>query len=257
MQTFPDISNDRHKRRSPIDTTHSHHVLVTGADKGLGLALVARFLRGGFQVHAGIYASTDGLQVLLLDHGSCLNLVPLDVTDMASIQKAVVQVAGISPALDILINNAAVYLPQKPVRVLAELDFSDGHLEQTLNVNTFGPLRVTQQFLPMLEKGTRKLIINISSEAGSIGDCRRTSEYAYCMAKAALNMQSRIMQNDLEPGGFQVLVIHPGWMRTDMGGPEADIAPEEAADGIYELSMKPRQQEDPMYMDYQGKPIPW
>jgi NAD(P)-dependent dehydrogenase (short-subunit alcohol dehydrogenase family) len=77
------------------------------------------------------------------------------------------------------------------------------------------------------------------------------------MSKAALNMQSRILQNDLESRGFRVLVIHPGWMRTDMGGPEADIHPDEAAEGIFGLSMKPWKAGDPMYMDYQGKTFPW
>ncbi len=100
---------------------------------------------------------------------------------MASIRRAVLRVASLTQTLDILINNAAVYLPSKLVKPLSELDLTDGHLEETLNVNTFGPLRVTQQFLPLLDKGTGKLIINVSSEAGSIGDCRRSSEYAYCM----------------------------------------------------------------------------
>jgi NAD(P)-dependent dehydrogenase (short-subunit alcohol dehydrogenase family) len=240
-----------------MDKTAAHHILITGADKGLGLALVSRFLRGGFQVHSGIYVSSDSLQTLLQDYGPRLDLVSLEVTDMASIREAVVHVTGLTPALDILINNAAVYLPKKPVLPLGKLDLTDGHLEETLNVNAFGPLRVTQQFLPLLDRGARKLILNISSEAGSIENCQRTSEYAYCMSKAALNMQSRILQNDLESRGFRVLVIHPGWMRTDMGGPEADIHPDEAAEGIFRLAMKPWKAGNPMYMDYQGKPFPW
>jgi NAD(P)-dependent dehydrogenase (short-subunit alcohol dehydrogenase family) len=240
-----------------INTTLLHQILITGAAKGLGLALVSRFLRGGFQVFAGIHASTDNLQALLRDYGPRLVLVPLEVTDMVSIHQAVLRVTSLTLALDILINNAAVYLPPSPVKLLSELDLTDGHLEATLNVNTFGPLRVTQQFLPLLEKGAGKLIINISSEAGSISDCRRTNEYAYCMSKAALNMQSRILQNDLEPRGFKVLVIHPGWMRTDMGGPEADIHPDEAAEGIFALSTKSWKAGESMYVDYQGKPLPW
>ena len=235
----------------------SLQVLITGADKGLGLALVSRFLRGGFQVFAGIYASSDNLQPLFQEHGSRLELVPLDVTDMVSILRAVSQITAQTSALDILINNAAIYLPQKPVKPLAELDLTDGHLEESLNVNAFGPLLVTQQFLPLLEKGSRKLLINISSEAGSIGNCWRTGEFAYCMSKAALNMQSRILQNYVEPQGFRVLAIHPGWMRTDMGGPDADIHPDESAEGIFGLATSPQGAQDPMYLDYQGKPLQW
>jgi NAD(P)-dependent dehydrogenase (short-subunit alcohol dehydrogenase family) len=131
------------------------------------------------------------------------------------------------------------------------------HFQKTMDVNAFGPLRVIQQFLPLLKKGPRKLIINISSEAGSLADCCRSMEYAYCMSKSALNMASRILQNALAPAGFKVLAIHPGWMRTDMGGPEADIAPDEAADGIFELAMRQWQLDDNIYMDYQGTILPW
>lgn len=240
-----------------MDEKNLKKVFITGTDKGLGLYLSSTFLRAGWQVYAGIYRSVDNLQHLELEYGSHLACVSLDVTDMASVITAQQRIATLTEALDVLINNAAVYLPPKPVRQLAELDLTDGHLEETLNVNSLGPLRVTQQFLPLLEKGTTKLIINISSEAGSIGDCWRTSEYAYCMSKAALNMQSRILQNDLKSRGFKVLAIHPGWMRTDMGGQEADIHPGEAAEKIFELAMNPRSATDPMYMDYLGNPLPW
>jgi NAD(P)-dependent dehydrogenase (short-subunit alcohol dehydrogenase family) len=116
---------------------------------------------------------------------------------------------------------------------------------------------VIQHFLPLLEKGERKLIINISSEAGSIADCKRSSEYAYCMSKSALNMASKIIQNALKARGFKVLAIHPGWMRTEMGGQDADIHPDEAADGIFQLAMRQWQPEDEIYMDYQGSILPW
>jgi NAD(P)-dependent dehydrogenase (short-subunit alcohol dehydrogenase family) len=185
-----------------------------------------------------------------------LSVAELDVTDLSSIQRAVQTVAEQAPALDILINNAAVYL-EKPVKPLEELDFGDTHFQRTMDVNAFGPLRVIQQFLPLLEKGQRKLIVNISSEAGSVTDCCRAMEYAYCMSKSALNMASRILQNALKPGGFKVLAIHPGWMRTDMGGQDADIAPEEAANGIFNLAMKQWQLDDEIYMDYQGAILPW
>jgi NAD(P)-dependent dehydrogenase (short-subunit alcohol dehydrogenase family) len=240
-----------------VDTKKSQKVFITGTDKGLGFSLVSRFLRAGWQVFAGVYMTTENLQVLEQEFDTRLVSVPLDVANVESIAAARNQITAQIQALDILINNAAVYLPPKPIRSLAELDLTDGHLEASVNVNSFGPLRVTQQFLPLLDKGTRKLIINISSEAGSIGNCRRTSEFAYCMSKAALNIQSRILQNALTSQGFQVLAIHPGWMRTDMGGPEADIDPSEAAGRIFELALKPRSTGEPMYIDYQGNPLPW
>ena len=87
-----------------------------------------------------------------------------------------------------------------------------------------------QQFLPLLEKSGLKLIINILSEAGSVADCRRENQFAYCMSKAALNMQSKILQNYLKPRGFKILAIHPGWIRTNMGGPQAPLPAEGAAE---------------------------
>jgi NAD(P)-dependent dehydrogenase (short-subunit alcohol dehydrogenase family) len=237
-----------------VETTKT--VFITGADKGLGLSMAKRFLRGSFHVFAGIYLSGKNLEELVGQFPGKLTPVGLDVTDLTCVQRASRTVAEQTPALDILINNAAVYL-QKPVKPLEELDFIDMHFQKTMDVNAFGPLRVSQQFLPLLEKGGRKLIVNISSEAGSIADCSRTSEYAYCMSKSALNIASKILQNCLKPRGFKVLAIHPGWMRTDMGGPDADIHPDQAAEGIFALAMKHWQPDDEIYMDYRGQVLPW
>jgi NAD(P)-dependent dehydrogenase (short-subunit alcohol dehydrogenase family) len=116
---------------------------------------------------------------------------------------------------------------------------------------------MTQQFLPLLQKGQRKLIVNISSEAGSIADCQRQREYAYCMSKAALNMQSKILQNYLGSKGFKVLAVHPGWMQTDMGGSDADIHPDVAAEGIFELAARDWSSNDEIYLDYRGNSMRW
>jgi NAD(P)-dependent dehydrogenase (short-subunit alcohol dehydrogenase family) len=231
-------------------------VFITGADRGLGLSLTDRFLHAGFRVFSGIRQSAGNLVELTRQFPQELAIIPLDVANISSVRQAALLVSRQTPTLNILINNAAVYL-QKPVKPLEELDFSDMHFQKTMDVNAFGPLRVSQQFLPLLEKGGRKLILNISSEAGCIADCSRTSEYAYCMSKSALNMASKILQNYLKPRGFKVLAIHPGWMRTDMGGSDADIHPDQAAEGIFALAMKQWQPDDEIYMDYRGQVLPW
>lgn len=232
-------------------------VFISGADKGLGLSLVRQFLRAGFHVFAGLYeppwpASSDMQQAF----PDTLTGVALDVAKMDSIHQAVQRVAEHTSALDILINNAGVHLESQRTP-LEDLDLADGHLERTLAVNALGPLRLTQQFYPLLCQGSRKLLLNISSEAGSIGACGRDREFAYCMSKAALNMQAKLLQNYLGPQGFKVLAIHPGWMRTDMGGREADITPEQAADGIFALALRCWQTSDPIYLDYQGQALNW
>lgn len=240
-----------------MNENHLQKIFITGADKGLGLSLATRFLYAGYIVFAGIYQTAENFAVIGQEYGPNLVCILLDVTDMKSVIAASHSVSTQTQAIDILINNAAVYLHSKPDKSLQELDLTDGHMEGTFNVNSFGPLRVTQQFLPLLENGNGKLIINISSEAGSIGNCWRATEFAYCMSKAALNMQSRILQNMLAPQGFRVLAIHPGWMRTDMGGPDADIHPDEAAEAIFQLALMQTLVSNRIYMDYQGKPLPW
>jgi len=232
-------------------------VFITGADKGLGFALVERFLCGGFHVFAGTYRSSDNLAGLRERFPESLTIVPLDVTRMTSIRAAAKRVARQVSALDVLVNNAGINMQEQGRRLLEEADFTDRHLETIMAVNTFGPLRVVQQFLPLLQQGRRKLVINISSEAGSIADCGRQAEFAYCMSKSALNMQSKLLQNYLGPQGFKVLALQPGWMRTDMGGPDALISANEAAEGIFTLAARDWTPEDPIYLDYQGNVLPW
>ena len=231
-------------------------VFITGADKGLGFSLANKFLHERCGVFAGKYVSEINLRPLAERFPHTLTIVPLDVTNMDSVRRAVKAVSERTSALDVLINNAGVILEDTEAP-LEQLDLTDGHLEREMDVNAFGPLRVTQQFLPLLRKGKRKLIINISSEAGSIAECQRDRWYAYCMSKTALNMESKILQNYLGPEGFKVLAIHPGWMQTDMGGPDADIHPDDSAEGIFRLAARDWQPDDGIYMDYDASPRRW
>jgi len=231
-------------------------VLISGADKGLGFSLTSRFLQAGFHVFAGIYLPSSDFSALQKTFRKRLTLVPLDVSNVDSIYRAAGQVAASVSKLDILLNNAGIHIKNEAT-LLEELDFSDGHLESTMAVNAFGPLRMTQQFLPLLTTGQRKLILNISSEAGSIADCWRDTQFVYCMSKAALNMESKLLQNYLGPQGFKVLAVHPGWMRTDMGGEQAALHPDESAEGIFTLATKAWTADDPIYLDHQGNALAW
>jgi len=230
-------------------------IFITGADKGLGYSLAQRFLRAGAHVFAGQHQANSDLSDLAKSFPKTLTPISLDVTQLESVSQAANTVAKLVPALDVLINNAGVMLENRTP--LLELDLARLPLFETLDVNTFGPLRMVQQFLPLLEKSDHKLILNISSEAGSITDCWRESEFAYSMSKAALNMQSKILQNHLKPRGFKILAVHPGWMRTDMGGADADINADEAAEGIFNLAVKKWDLDDEIYMDYRAQPISW
>jgi NAD(P)-dependent dehydrogenase (short-subunit alcohol dehydrogenase family) len=229
-------------------------VFISGAARGLGLALTNRFLEADFHVFAGARSQT-GLAALSKAYPGRLDFVALDVTDMASIRACAQQVGAQIPSLDMLVNNAAVNL-ERGRSSLAELDLADGHLEQTMSVNVFGPLRLIQQFQPLLARGGRKLILNISSEAGSITDCGRDREFAYCMSKAALNMQTKLLHNALSPQGLRVLSIHPGWIRTDMGGPQAHLSPEESAEAVFRVAQESHPH-DAIYLDFHGQPLNW
>ncbi len=230
-------------------------VLITGAGKGLGLSLARRFLEEGSRVFAGLRRPEGASPELGRLFPDAYFPVPLDVASLDSVRAAAGRVAALAGSLDILVNNAGILLEARAP--LLEIDLASYPLAETMDVNAFGPLRVAREFLPLLGKGARKLVVNISSEAGSIANCWRESEFAYSMSKAALNMLSRILQNHLGPAGFKVLAVHPGWMRTDMGGPGADIEADEAAQGVYRLALKEWGPGDPIYMDYLGRPLPW
>jgi NAD(P)-dependent dehydrogenase (short-subunit alcohol dehydrogenase family) len=129
-------------------------------------------------------------------------------------------------------------------------------MRQTFEVNAFGPLRVTQALLPNLRLGQRKLIVNMSSQLGSI-ERSNGQMYAYRASKTALNQFSKILSVELGAAGFVVVAVHPGWVRTDMGGANATLSPEESVAGLVALIGKLGPQDNGRFYDYQGKPIPW
>jgi len=167
----------------------------------------------GHHIHAINRRENQALFQLQKKYPGCLRLYPGEVSDEGSIRQALEKIAGQTNSLDIILNNAAVN-QERNGPSLGQVDFSI--YIPTYQVNAIGPLMVVKYALPMLRKGSKKLIVNFSSEAGSIGACGRSSEYSYCMSKAALNMASRILQNALKEEGIKVLALHPGWFRSDM-----------------------------------------
>jgi NAD(P)-dependent dehydrogenase (short-subunit alcohol dehydrogenase family) len=228
-------------------------VLITGAARGLGLAMTRDLLSRGCRVSVLVRTESDGLAALRSRFGEQLSVHLGDVTDEASVEKTFAEVAQRLEYLDIIVNNAVIYLDgPRPSLESADLSIC----ARTFEVNAVGPLRIIKHGLPLLRKGRRKLIVNVSSEAGSIGDCRRQAEYAYCMSKSALNMGSKLLQNQVEPEGIKVLVLHPGWFNSSGHGP-APISAEEASVKVLETILKPHGVGEPMYVDPSGKPLPW
>ena len=229
-------------------------VLITGANRGLGLAMTEHLLLKGQQVVVIIRHTNEALQNLQDKYSDALSVFYADVTDEAAIKNTFAAISDRVKHIDILINNAAVHLD--PERLpLEQVDFSVYPL--TFLVNSVAPLIVIKYALPLVRKGQKKLIVNISSEAGSITNAWRKSEYAYCMSKTALNMASRILQNDLHNEGIKVLAVHPGWFSSDMGGKAAPITPAAAAEQVVSLLMKSFDLKDPIYFGPAGETMPW
>jgi NAD(P)-dependent dehydrogenase (short-subunit alcohol dehydrogenase family) len=227
-------------------------VLITGANRGLGKALADKFVTEGWQVFAG-RRDLARQNVAPREHSAQLMWVGLDVQDSTSIAAAARAVAERTQGLDVLINNAAINAAPDNAP-LGQLNFEAIGL--AYDVNAIGPLRVIQGFLPLLERGERKLIINVSSEAGSIQQSCRDRQYGYCMSKAAMNMQTTMLNRGLGAKGFNAISIHPGWVRTDMGGPRAALDPMESARSMYDVISKANAQ-TPRFLQHDGKDLPW
>jgi len=234
--------------------------LVTGADRGLGLALAEGLLERGWHVFAGQYmAAWPSLDELASMHPGKLTVVPLDVADTASVRAAAEAASDRVDRLDLVISNAGVSSRVMKRPISEPQDYDEMH--RLYDVNALGAIRVVEAFLPLMQRGEGKRLCFVSSEAGSIGKAYRTSWYSYCMSKAALNMAVKILHNDLHAQGYTFRLYHPGWMRTYMSGTKgtrADMEPEEAAAKALPILLNRRADEDRLVMvDYNGVEWPF
>ena len=241
--------------------TNSHTAFVTGADRGLGRALVDEFARRGLRVFAGIH--TKDTPVRLPFASPLVVPIHLEVADDESAARAAAEVGRRAESVDILVNNAA-RLGEIEQPIDGRPDFAD--MLRTLDVNTLGPLRVTHALMPLLKRGRLRSVVNISSEAGSIGDQgERDACLGYCMSKAALNMGTVLCQNRLGGEGFRFALIHPGYLKTYMHGAKNEAAhfePEEVAGFICDVAMQIRRIEAARatgvpFVDHAGRALPW
>jgi NAD(P)-dependent dehydrogenase (short-subunit alcohol dehydrogenase family) len=206
--------HDRHK-----------YALVTGGNKGIGFAICQGLLKSGFEVilaARSIDKAKDAIEKL---QSSQVYPLVLDVADDESIQQAFTDLSQELGHLDVLINNAGIFADEG-VNILK----IDRHLlARTMNTNTFGAIRTTQTFLPLLAKADDARIINVSSGLGALSGLSADSS-SYCLSKLALNGATIMLSAALEPQGIAVYAMCPGWVRTDMGGESATRSPEQGAD---------------------------
>jgi len=231
---------------------------VTGADRGLGRALVGCLLEQGWTVIAGRLIDWPELDELSDRFPSSLRIVPMDVASDESVKTAACIVGQTVSHIDLLISNAGINRSAHVNSIRESPSFED--MQAELNVNSVGALRVVEAFLPLLDRGKLKRLCFVSSEAGSIGASTRTGWLGYCMSKAALNMAVKNLSNDLSPQGFTFRLYHPGWLRSYMRGVknlEAHMEPEEGAEIALTYFLDPAGQEPVRLQDWEGVFMPW
>ena len=236
------------------------YALVTGTDHGLGLALVKNLLnRKYYVVAARLTPDETQIDDLCKEYPEQMAIVTANVGDDKSVQNMKEEVSRLVPHLDLVINDAGI-LGDMQKELGDELDFDE--MLRVINVNSLGPLRVTNALLELLLKGEDKTVLNITSEAGSITDSYRKGWFGYCMSKAANNMQSTLVHNCLYAKGCRVIAMHPGHVATYMRGhldTTATLTPDASAEGILHVVLDtelPRE-EKAIYIDYSGEPLPW
>ncbi len=221
-------------------------VVVTGANRGLGLEFARQFALAGAKVIGTARRPEAAKELRALGVG----IEELDVADSRSVARFAARISD--RPVDILINNAGI-----GSRLIALGDVDVDAIERYFQVNVLGPMRVTQALLPSLRKGDRKLIVNISSNLASIERNIRGGAYGYRESKVALNMFTRTLAAELRPEGFVCIVVSPGWVRTDMGGPRAPLSPAESIGGMIELLHGLKPHDTGRFFDYRGEEIPW
>lgn len=211
--------------------------LVTGANRGIGYEICKQLARAGVKVVMSARDGTKGAAAArrLEKSGTAVSFLQLDVTDERSIAGAMAWIAKTFGRLDILVNNAGIYLDPRGAPSLA-LDAQI--LRDTLETNLIAPLRMAQAAIPLMQRNRYGRIVNLSSTMGQLEHMGGGSP-AYRISKAALNALTRVLAADFADGTIKVNAMHPGWVRTDMGGASAPKSVEEAADTAVWLATLP------------------
>lgn len=221
-------------------------ILITGANRGIGLEFARQYSERGDKVIAT--ARDPNKAEALKELG--VRIEQLDVTDTESVAQLVKQLDGLP--IDRLINNAGIFRGRSDR--IEDLEMED--FNQSFAVNATGPIRVAQALLPNLKKGELKQIINISSQLGSIQN-NQGGMYAYRASKAALNQITRTMSLELGREGFICIAIHPGWVKTDMGGVSATFTPKESVQAMTQTIDQLTRRSNGAYIDLNGGALPW
>ena len=225
------------------------NVLITGANRGIGLQLTKHYIEAGWEVIA-TYRNAEGNEALQALASPQLTLLQADVNNDEGISKIASYFQG--QGLDLLINNAGIYGPR---------DQTFGKVErqawrEILEVNTISPMMLAQSLADSLAQNKGTLAI-ISSKVGSIDDNTSGGAYMYRSSKTAVNQVIKCLSIDLGPRDITVVSLHPGWVRTDMGGPNGSIDVVESVAGLTNVIAHVSADQNGHFINYDGSPIPW
>jgi NAD(P)-dependent dehydrogenase (short-subunit alcohol dehydrogenase family) len=227
-------------------------LLITGANRGVGLALTKVYLKTGWQVLATcrVPSKAEELQSLTLRYRS-LTIFPLDVINYAQVNQLAKQLSG--QVIDVFINNAGLYGPKG--YKFGECD--EKAWRDVFETNVIAPIKLTEAFITHIEASKLKTIVAISSRVGSQTENTKGGGYIYRSSKAALNSSIKSLSNDLLPKGIKTVLLHPGWVKTAMGGPNALIDAQESAEGLKYVIDNLKDSQSGRFYSYQGEEIAW
>jgi NAD(P)-dependent dehydrogenase (short-subunit alcohol dehydrogenase family) len=225
-------------------------ILITGTSRGIGLEFTKQYAEDGWQVIACCRAPERALalQSLAKTHKN-IQLMDLDVANFEQIDLVAAQLKN--TPIDVLINNAGVY----PESSLSDADFKDW--TTAFKINSMAPFKMTQAFLPHLVQGNQKKVATLSSKMGSIDDNTSGSEYIYRSSKVAANMVMKSLSLDLAQYKIAVGILHPGWVVTDMGGPNGLIDAKTSVTGLRQVIENLNPENSGRFIAYNGQEIAW
>jgi NAD(P)-dependent dehydrogenase (short-subunit alcohol dehydrogenase family) len=228
-------------------------ILITGANRGLGFEFARQYAADGWRVFAGCRdpVTANQLRLLAQETGEKLTVVAIDVTDTKSVENAAAQLK--QAAIDVLINNAGIAGPSGQSTGNVDYD-AWAHV---FDVNTMGPLRLIESFADHIARSERRLVVTITSGMGSLADNTSGGSIAYRTSKAAVNMVMRSAAIDLAPRRITCVLVNPGWVKTDMGGPHARLTPQDSVTALRRLIETFGPNHSGRFYNYDGREYPW
>ena len=225
-------------------------VLITGASRGIGLEFSRQYAMDGWRVLAFSRSPSPGLEKLSAQYPERVKMHALNVADHEEIDRLGKLLS--EESIDLLINNAGIYPDSGGF----------GHTDyekwmQAFNVNTMAPLRMAEAFVRQVASSSLKTVATLTSKMGSLSDNDSGGEYLYRTSKAAANMVVKSLSIDLKPSGITAVALHPGWVKTDMGGPSALISVEKSVSGMRQVLAKITIADSGKFIAYDGMEIPW